>query len=740
MKKPYKLVITRQDFIKGAKSFFKIDVQDVIIAFLAVMAFIIFIPIFTYFYFAKDLQSKDNIMNRKDTGLILLDDKNRPFFTFYSATYKDTVPLSEISDYARDAVIASEDKDFYKHPGFSISSIFRSAAEDIDAKQLAYGGSTITQQLVKNSLLTSNKNFLRKYQEIVLAAELERRYSKDQILEMYLNSVYFGEGAFGIQEAAQVYFGKDAKDLDPAESALLAGLLPAPSQYSPLSNDPAQSKVNEQIILQKMQEQGYITEQQKLQGESEQLAFKPGNTIINNQAPAFALMVRDDLIQKYGEETVSRSGFRVHTTIDLDMQSYAQQVVTKQVANLKGDDVSNGAAVVMDPSNGEVKALIGSKDWNDPKFGKVNMVTSPRQPGSSFKPIVYSAAMEEHLITPATILQDVPTTFNQCPGVPSPIPPSCLYKPKNYDNQFWGPITARRALANSRNVPAVEVMQKVGLENALDMAHRLGITTLTDPSNYGLSLVLGAGEVKLLDMATVYGTFANQGQKVEPTLITSIDDKYGDQVYQYQPSPEQVISPEVAFLISSILSDNNARAEEFGNTLTINRTAAVKTGTTEDFRDAWTMGYTPSLVVGAWVGNNDNAQMDQVAGSLGAAPIWRQLMEKFSSGPDQRFTPPPGVVPVTVCGYNGLKVRSREATSSAYTEYFLDGTEPTGFCDVSAPAPSGSPQPGQTPSPTPSQQPGGTPTPTPTQTPSDQGGSTTTTTNCVNGVCTTTVT
>lgn len=697
-----------QEIVKTAKKFFKIDIRDIAIAVVAVIAFVVFIPIFTYFYFARDLQSKDAIMNRKDTGLVLLDDKDRPFFTFYQAQFKSFVPLDQISPFAREAVISSEDKNFYTNPGFSIDSIIRSSLADVEQGKLAYGGSTITQQLVKNSLLSSNKSFLRKYQEVVLAAELSRRYSKDQILEMYLNSVYFGEGSFGIEEAAQTYFHKDAKDLDSAESALLAGLLPAPSRYSPISNDPAQAKVNEEVVLEKMKEQGYLSEQQRVEADNGQLSFANSSPQISYEAPAFALMVRDELIRKYGEETVSRSGFKVHTTIDLDLQSYAQKVVADQVAHLASDNVSNGAAVVMVPSTGEVKALVSSKDWNDPKFGRVNIAISPRQPGSSFKPIVYSDALEQRLITPGTILQDVPTTFSTgTGGVP--------YKPTDYDKKYRGPVTVRRALSNSLNIPAVEVMEKVGVPSAIDMAHRLGITTLDDPSNYGLSLVLGAGEVKLIDMVTVYGVFANQGQKITPTTVTKIEDKYGQDVYNYQPQPEQVLNPDVAFLISSILSDNVARAEEFGNALTINRPAAVKTGTTENYRDAWTLGYTPDVVVGVWVGNNDNTPMDTIAGSLGAAPIWRQLMERYLAGTAvHNFTKPEGVAAVTVCRSNGLKVR--EATSSGVvTEYFLDGTEPTGFCN-NAPASSSSPNPGQSPSLSdkpPSPAPGAIPTSTP---------------------------
>lgn len=655
--------------------FLRIDKRDILIALTTLISLALFVPIFTYFYFAHDLDSKDKIMNLKNTGVVLLDSSGSPFFSFYQGKYKTFVSISEIPRITQEAAIASEDKDFYHHGGFSIPSIIRSAFTDLEKTSLAYGGSTITQQLVKNSLLYTNKNLLRKYQEIVLASEIERRYSKQEILEMYLNSVYFGEGAFGIEEASQTYFGKDAKDLTAAESAYLIGLLPAPSRYSPFTGDAEAAKLREQIVLQKMVEQGYLTPSQAKQSEAEIMVFLKGDqSTANSLAPHFALMVLDQLKQKYGEETVARSGFKVTTTLNSDWQRYAQEVVANQVKNLAPDNVSNGAAVVEDPKTGEIKALVGSKDWFNNQYGKVNVATSLRQPGSSFKPIVYSSALEERLITPATILQDTQQTFNQCQGDINPHAPGCDYSPQDFDNSFWGPLSVRLALANSRNVPAVEVIQKVGVGPTLEMARRLGISSLGDSSKYGLSLVLGAGEVQLLQLTNVYATFANQGSFNTPTLITKIDDKFGTEIYSYTPQPQPVLDPGVAYQISSILSDNSARAREFGNSLTISRVAAVKTGTTSDFKDSLTLGYTPSLAVGVWVGNNDGQPMNQIAGSLGAAPIWRSLMEKFLSGtPVEAFKPPPDILAEANC-ISG----SKEATSSARIEYYLSGTVPIG--------------------------------------------------------------
>jgi 1A family penicillin-binding protein len=671
---------------KHLSRIFRIDARDIFVAFLSLLAVAVFIPLFTYVYFAQDLTTPDRIMNRNDTGVTLLDEQNRPFFTFYSAKNRKIIPIETMPKVVQEAVIAVEDKDFYSHPGFSIKGIFRSLLADVKTGETAQGGSTLTQQLVKNALLTPSKNFLRKYQEIVLASEIERRYTKTQILEMYLNSVYFGNGAFGIEEAAETYFGKKASDLNLAEGSYLAGLLPAPTQFSKVESE---AKLRQKIVLNDMTDQGFINQDEKQQALNEKLSFKSLDDHMNAIAPHFALMVRDELLKKYGEERISRSGFKVRTSLNIDWQAYAEKVVKNQVINLRYNNVSNGSAVVMDPKTGQIKVLVGSSDWYDEKFGKVNIATSLRQPGSSFKPFVYVTAMERHLITPATLLKDQQTTF---PG---------NYTPHDYDGKYRGMVTTRRALSNSLNIPAVQVMSMIGVDGAIDTAKSFGISTLSDPSNYGLSLVLGAGEVKLIDMVQAYGVFANSGVRVKPQLILDIEDKHNQVVYSSTTEQERVIDSEYTFLISSILSDNKARAEEFGNTLTINRPAAVKTGTTENYRDAWTMGYTPSLVVGSWVGNNDGKPMDNIAGSLGAAPIWKQLMEKFLEGkPVEEFTPPDGVVKTSACiVYRSLD--GKTATPSAISEYFVEGTQPKNLCVSSAPSVSGLPAISVTPMPLP---------------------------------------
>jgi 1A family penicillin-binding protein len=651
--------------MKRIRNLVDISKKDIILCVIAISAFLLFIPLFTYYYFAKDLVSKDAIMNKHDTGLILLDRDNNPFFTFYQAQYKSSSSLNKLPKHIAEAVIASEDKDFYQHPGFSFPAIIRAFITNLTSRDHLYGGSTITQQLVKNALLNSDRTYLRKVQEVILAQEIERRYTKNQILEMYLNFVYFGENSFGIDNAAQTYFGKQAKDLTIAQTAFLTGLLPSPSSLSPFSGDIKEAIKHQHIVLQKMYEQKYITENEYTQAKTEKLVFRPSEQQVNDLAPHFALMVRNELIKKYGEDKLSHSGFRVRTTLDRHLQAYAENTVEKHVRELHPDNVSNGAAVVMNPKTGDVLALVGSANWYDPTNGKINMAITPRSVGSSFKPIVYAAGFEQRLITPASILMDVPTTF--------PVD----YRPLDYDRKFRGPVTVRRALSNSLNIPAVEVMKRVGLNDALAMAKQLGVTTLSDKSQYGLSLVLGSGEVKLIDLTSVYATFANQGERAVPRSILSVSDKNGKQIYAAKNQTQPELSPDVAFLISSILSDATSRSEEFGNVLDIPYPAAVKTGTAEDFKDALTMGYTQDVAVGVWVGNNNNEAMDTVAGSLGAAPIWKDLMQYELKGDAVKpFTPPSNIVQAQTCQYNSYAPK---------TEYFISGTQPVVDCRWFAP-------------------------------------------------------
>ncbi|MDO8583546.1 MAG: transglycosylase domain-containing protein [bacterium] len=662
------------------------------------IAFLIITPILIYGYFSKDLISKESITNANSKGIILYDRNNKPFFSFYEAKRKKNVKLSQIPEHLQEAIIASEDKDFYKHPGFSIPGIIRSFYLNLINKQIQYGGSTITQQLIKNSILTPKKSFFRKYQEVILAFEVERLYSKKEILEMYLNSIYLGEGAIGVGTAAQTYFSKDVKDLNLAESALLAAILPSPSRYSPVSGDFKEALSLQRRVLDKMAEQKYITTAKRDAAKQQEINITPTKPNANIIAPHFAIMVRNELLTKYSEQQLALSGLKIKTTIDLDLQAFAETTVGENVKNLAGNGVTNAAAIALDPKTSEILALVGSASWFNQDFGKINMAVAPRQSGSAFKPIVYAKAFEDRLITPGTVLKDAPTDFDGG------------YKPKNYDGKYRGNLLPRRALANSINVPAVAVMQKVGVVNAVNFANNLGIKSLKDPSNYGLSIVLGAGEVPLLELTNAYAVFANGGILNPAVAILEIRNKSNQVIYHFTLSPQKVLDTDVAFLISSILSDNDARAEVFGNALTIERPAAVKTGTTENYRDALTVGYTPSLVVGVWVGNSDNRPMDQVAGSLGAAPIWRSIITDFlRDKPIENFEVPNDMRNISICSNNGGQVRT--ATSSAYNEFFLPGTEPQGYCNGSA---SLSPVPSQITTPT-AQTSTLTPSPIPTE-------------------------
>lgn len=555
-------------------------------------------------------------MYKNDHGIVLLDRNNKPFFTFYDGKHKKFVPLSKIPDVLENAVIAAEDKDFYNHSGFSFKSIARAFWSNIQSDDQLYGGSTITQQLVKNVLLSYDRNITRKIREIILAQEIERKYNKREILEMYLNSVYFGQNAYGVEKAAQYYLGKSVEDIGISEAAFLAGILPSPSVYSTEDNDHKAENNIKNIILRKMYEQGYISDRQLNAEINRKLAFDNSKRDVDRVAPHFALMVKNMLVEKYGQEFLKESGFVVRTTLDLEVQKKAEKAVSDQVKKLRDGKASNGAAVILKTDTSEVLAMVGSADWYDEKYGKVNLASTPRSMGSAFKPLVYAIAFEKGLITKNSILHDNPTAF------------AGGYKPNNYDRKFRGRVTVARALANSLNVPAVEVMQKVGVANVLKTADQLGIKSLKDASNYGLSLVLGTGEVSLLEMTNVYVVFANNGVKNDPVFVLEIKDKKRDMIFANKEDPKRIFSKTTTDSITGILSDRKARAEIFADTLNTADNTAVKTGTTEDWRDSLTLGYSDDIAVGVWIGNNDNSPMNGIAGSLGAAPLWKTLIDR----------------------------------------------------------------------------------------------------------------
>jgi 1A family penicillin-binding protein len=696
---------TKQNLVRLLKKYKK----KLFYVFVGIVLVIILIPPATLLYFAHDLSDKERLMDRGKTGLTLLDQDGKEFFSFDRPKAITYIPLTEIPQSTQKAVIAAEDKEFYTNPGISIRGMFRAFFVNLQAGRVVQGGSTITQELVKNVLLNSSRNFLRKYQELFLAYEINRRYSKEEILEMYLNSVYFGEGAFGIENASQAYFGTTARNLTPAQSALLVALLPAPSALSPISNDPEKVIRRQHIVLDEMVKEKYLTTYEANAAKEEKLVYNPPSKEEQSLLGIhFAIFVKEQLIKEFGEERVIRDGFQVRTTLNTLWQQYAERVVKNQISYLRRNNASNAAAIAIDATTGDIKVMVGSYDWNDEEFGKANMSISPRQPGSSFKPIIYAEGLKEKIITPATIFDDKEKTFEGG------------YKPHNYDKRYRGPVTVRRALANSLNIPSVEIMELVGVPNGLTMAKRLGINDLgSDSTKYGLSLVLGAGEVKLLELTDAYATFANQGEYNTPNAILEIRNKYDKQVKFKKSNTKNAIDNGVAFLISSILSDNKTRDETFGGALTISRPAAVKTGTTEDYRDALTVGYTPSLAVGVWVGNNDNTPMDNIAGSLGAAPIWRSLMETFLAGtPIQQFIKPGSVEEIVVCPNHNPGEKNAQAFS--YKEFFLPGTATDDCTRQTLPPtekPSGTPKPTPTGKPTPTQRPTPTDIPEPTDTP-----------------------
>ena len=599
----------------------------------------VIVPLITYVYFARDIANKERLMNRNNTGVVLFDKNGEVIYQTGNARHRDLVKLNDISDYTKKALLSSEDKDFYKHSGVSLTGVVAALYANIITGGKNFGGSTLTQQLAKNTLLTNQKSFLRKYQELSIAIAIERTYSKDEILEMYLNSVYYGENSFGIHDAAKTYFNKTPAELNLAESAMLIGLLPAPSAYSPIS------------------------------GINTQLSYAPKvSPQDKSPAPHFVEMVMSDLYKKYDEETLTRSGFQITTSLDLNMQRELQQMVSNNMRSIRLNGGSNASAIAIDPKTGGVRAMVGSYDWNDEKFGKVNMATARRQPGSSFKPIYYAEALANGVITPSTILEDAPTNFNG-------------YQPKNALRNYNGDVTVRKALNWSLNIPAVKVMQKLGVSKSVEAAKRMGVTTLGSTSDYGLSLALGAAEAKLIDMTHVYAAFANEGDQQPIKFIEDMKSKYDERVTIDNNKPKQVISKEGAYLISSILSDNSARSGMFGSSLNIpGKKVAVKTGTTDDQRDAWTIGYTPDLAVGVWVGNNDNTPMLS-GGGIQAGPIWRSAMQKFSARQSGNpFTQPSGIVERDTC-YGTGRLASRSGQNT-YKEVYLSTALPSVGCNV----------------------------------------------------------
>jgi len=619
------------------------------------------------YLFIKSLPSPANIgKTNYPLSTHIYDRNGKLLYEIYHEENRTPITLKRLPSYVSQATIAIEDKDFYRHNGIALfSGIFRAIKEMIAHKNLQ-GGSTITQQLVKAALLTPERTWERKIKEVILALWTERIYTKQEILEMYLNQVPYGGSAYGIEEAAKTYFGKSAKDLTLEQAALLAGLPQAPSTYSPYVN-PKAALARRNEVLEALNKLGYIDEKSKVKSQKSKLEVVPPKTSI--KAPHFVFYTKSQLESEFGITKVEEGGLKVYTTLDLDIQEQAEQILREELEKISYLNVTNGAILVTRPSTGEILAMVGSKDYFEQPYGAFNVTTSQRQPGSSIKPLMYSLALQKGF-TAATILDDSPVVFK--------IPGSSPYQPVNYDGKYHGKIPLRYALANSYNIPAVKTLEKIGVSNFIDYATKMGVSTWQDKSRYGLSLTLGGGEVKMVDMAEAFGVLANNGYKLPLSYFTKIEDSNGQIIKEHQPFKIKEIDTGITYIISDILSDNFARQWAFGPSSSLEipgYKVAVKTGTTNDKRDNWTIGYTPDFLVVVWVGNNDNSPMNPylTSGITGASPIWNRVMSyllKNYSSNNHWYEKPDDVVSKTC--YFGR------------TEYFIKGTENKVTCSQEA--------------------------------------------------------
>ncbi len=610
--------------------------------FSAILGIFVFIGVFAWY--TKDLPQPGKIVRRDGFSTRLLDRQGRELYDVYGEERREPITLDKISLYLQQATISTEDKDFYKHDGFDPMTPLRMAYNYVFRKGRLVGGSTLTQQLVKNVLLTNDRSVVRKFKELILSMQIERQFTKKQILEMYLNEIPYGSNTAGIEAASHLYFNKSASQLSLVESAILAGLPQRPSAYSPYSG----KKNDEGVdlwkwraigVLRRMREDGNISEdlEKTALAELDSVIFQQQSTSI--KAPHFVFYVKDQLEELFGPELVENGGLKVYTTLDLQMQDVAEDIVKEEIDKVNEFHITNGAALVMDPKSGEILTMVGSKDYFASDIdGKFNVVVNGlRQPGSSIKPVTYLAALKRGY-TPASVLFDVQTTFQANDKIKA-------YEPKNYDGKYRGPVPLSQALGSSLNTTAVKVLANVGVPNMLQLAYDMGFPTLEPTTqnlrNFGLAVTLGGGEVHLIDTVSAYSSFANGGTRVEPVSILKVEDHEGNVLYEYKSvEGKRVMEKGEAFLINNILSDNNNRLLAFGANSLLNtgKPIAVKTGTTNDQKDNWTVGWSGTTIVGVWVGNNDNTAMKKVAsGITGASPIWRRLM--FTAIDEGRATP-----------------------------------------------------------------------------------------------------
>lgn len=570
------------------------------------------------------------------TGKVLLYDLSQK-------VRRTVVPFNTISPYIKQATIAIEDVDFYNHGGIKATSIIRAIIANIFTLEYSQGGSTITQQVVKNSLLTKDKDISRKLKEWVLAIKLERTTDKDSILNLYLNESPYGGNIYGVEEATQAFFAKKSSELTLAEAAYIAALPQAPSLYSPYGQNKNLLVERKNLVLKKMYENGFITEEQYTNALKEEVVFQP-KSVAGIKAPHFVMFVKDYLEKKHGPEMLESGGFKVITSLNWELQQKAEEIVGRYVkTNVNKFKATNGALSAIDPRTGQILVMVGSRDYFDKEIqGNFNVTTARRQPGSAFKPFVYATAFSKGM-TPSTPVYDVPTQFNSsCNAQNEPLSPGAdCYNPQNYEGGFKGLMSIRTALAESRNVPAVRILHIAGVSDSLKMAEDMGIQNLESAAKYGLSLALGGGEVSVLDMTSAYGVFANAGEKAKTTPILSIETNDGVTVEEFSTSTKQVIPKQTALLINDVLADPYARATIFGSRYFGERQVAIKSGTTNSSRDAWILGYTPSISVGSWMGNNDNTPMVQQASARIIGPMWKEFMDYvLTKVPDELFEEP----------------------------------------------------------------------------------------------------
>ncbi len=647
-----------------------------------------------FMFLLKDLPSPRRLTSEENfpVSTQLFDRNGVLLYEIIGDEHRIPVKIDTIPEYVVQATIAIEDKNFYRHWGFDVEGIARALRANL-TRDTVHGGSTITQQLVKNALLTSEKSLQRKIKEAVLSVITEILYSKQEIMEMYLNYIPYGGTAVGIEAASQEYFDKSAHDLTLSEAAFLSGLPQAPSSYSPYGSTPERGKARQQEVLRRMVEDNYISQESADAASKEPLKLALKKTDI--KAPHFVFYIQDLLFQEYGEEKVRRGGFRVHTTLDYQLQETVEASVSAQVAKLARMRVSNGAALVANPATGEILAMVGSKDYFDTEIdGQVNITLASRQPGSSIKPLTYAVAFQKKLLNPGSVLLDIATCFKN-PGQRD-------YCPKNYNGSFSGPVTVRHSLGNSLNIPAVKALKILGLRTFIDEAQQLGISSWTDYSQYGLALTLGGGEVRMLDMAQAFSVLANQGVKVPLGGISNITDYTGKEIMnidmeqrkkdlaeltEYDAEKSQgdlkrILDRAPSYLTAHIMQDNSARSAAFGarSSLVIpNQIVSVKTGTTNDLKDNWTIGFTSEYLVATWVGNNDSTAMSSiVSGVTGAAPIWNDIMTFILRGKGSVLPEKPlDVMQGAVCATGLPPALSKEPCQPRSTDLFWKSSQPT---------------------------------------------------------------